>query len=199
MTQQRYKLPDVEKEEIRKPLIFAENPYDTERLDDYEFADRQWDAAYVPGYSELRAENELAVRDGNKPVPMPRLQWIRITKPDGATYVSETDEGMVEWMRLGYRACGLDDLKNHGYGWPPAAGSGPHSDGLIRRGGDLALFIADEHIAERNRAKRRVELGEEAEYVPDSKTGEVVPLDDERADYKGTDIERALRETTPNL
>lgn len=193
-----YKLPDVA-DDLKKPLVFGESVHNTERLDDYEFASRRWDASYVPGFSELRAENELAVKDGKKPVPIPRLQWVRLTKPDGATYVSETDEGMVEWSRLGYRACGLADLERHGFGWPPAAGSGPRPDGTIRRGGDLALFIVDEDIAARNRAERQAELGDETQFIPESKTGEVYPLDDERKDFRGSDIERALKDTTPNF
>ena len=197
-TRNRYPLPEGEGIQ-RKPLIFAESAYGTERLDDMEFADRQWDASYVPGYSELRIENERAVREGRKPVPMPRLQWVRVKKTDGVSTVGTTDEGMLEWIRLGYRACGVDDLREHGFGWPPAAGAGPSPDGLIRRGGDLALFIVDDKIAERNRKARHSELQEEADYVPDSKTGEVYPVNEERKDYRGSDIKRAMDFDLPNL
>lgn len=191
----RYPLPDGEGVQT-KPLIFGQSPYDTERLDDMEYAHRQWDASYVPGYSEARAENEKRLREGKKPIPLPRLQWIRITRPTGREYVSETDEGMVEWTRLGYKACGVDDLRKYGYGWPPAAGAGPSSDGLIRRGGDLALFVIDEVRAERNRVIRRQELSEERSFVPASKTGEVFPLDEERTDLHGS-LKETLDASTP--
>lgn len=198
MTINRYQLPEGEGVQ-EKPLVFGNSAYDSERLDDLDLANRQWDAAYVPGYSEMRVENEKLVRDGKQPVPMPALQWVRITRPDGATTVSETDEGMVEWSRKGYRACGVADLKRYGYGWPPTAGSGPRSDGTIRRGGDLALFIIDEDRADRNRRKRAQELRDEAGFVPESETGEVYPMDDERRDYRGSDIQRAIEQEIPNL
>ena len=194
-----YKLPEGEDFE-KKPLVFGTSAYDPARLDEMEYATRHWDASYVPGYSEARAENEQRVKNGKAPVPMPRLHWLRVTRPDGATYVSDTDEAMVNWVQLGYRAMGLSDLRRYGYGWPPAAGSGPAADGLIRRGGDLALFYVDEEQADRNRLKRAIELGEEAEFVPDTKTGEVYPLDDERQDFRGPDnIRDALRADLPKL
>jgi len=184
MTKPRYSLPDV-KEEISKPLIFGESAYDTDRLDDLDFANRHWDAAYVPGYSEQRVENERRVRDGQPPIPLPRLQWVRIKRPDASTYVAETDEAMVNWRRDGYKSMGLTDLKRYGYGWPPAAGSGPGPDGLICRGGDLALFFIDEVRAERNRLQRESDLREEKDFEPVSKTGEVYADDAERYDEEG--------------
>jgi len=198
MTRNRYSLPDGEGVQT-KPLIFGASAYDTDRLDDLEFSGERFDGSYVPGYSELRTENELAVKDGRKPVPLPRLQWVRIKKPDGATYVPSTDEGMVEWVRLGYRACGVDDLKKYGYGWPPAAGHGPNPDGLICRGGDVALFIVDEERAERNRRAREKELGSESAPDIDTQNRNLVLLDQERKDYTGSEIQRAIQSEVPEL
>jgi len=172
-------------------LIFADGALDTQRLDDYEVASEHFDAAYVPGYSEAKIENELRIRDGKKPIPIPKLQWVRVKRPNGSDYVSETDEGMVNWLRLGFRAMGKEDLEAYGYGWPPAAGSGPDSDGLIRRG-DLALFFVDENRATRNRQKRDIELSTEAEeairkqFDPGERArGKIEPLPDERSDEEG--------------
>ena len=184
MTKSRYPLPPAGKAPS-KPLIFGESAYDTDRLDDLEYANRHWDAAYVPGYSEQRVENEQRVKDGKSPIPMPRLQWVRVKRPNAAEYVSETDEAMIEWSRLGYKAMGRADLERYGYGWPPAAGSGPGSDGLICRGGDLALFFIDEDRADRNRIRRNSQLRDEKDFIPDSKTGEVVPIEEERFDEEG--------------
>jgi hypothetical protein len=135
----------------RKPLIFETNPFDEERLDDIEFAAHQFDPSYVPGYGEKRNENQLRGRDKKPLLEMPRLQWVRITKKSGLQ-VTESDEGMLDWLKLGYKACGVDDLHNMGYGFPPTAHVG--ADGLIRRG-DLALFFVGEDRAERNRLRQK--------------------------------------------
>lgn len=141
----------------RKPLIFEKNPFDEERLDDLEFAALNFDASYIPGYGEARIKNAHRVRDGLPPLPLPRFQWVRISKRGGLT-VTESDEGMVEWLRQGYRACGVEDLESMGFGFPPAGHVG--SDGLIRRG-DEALFFVDAERADRNRI-RQTRINEEA-------------------------------------
>lgn len=135
----------------RKPLIFETNPFDDERLDDFEFSTANFDPSYVPGYGEKRNENQHRLREGKPLIPLPRLQWVRISKRSGLQ-VNESDEGMIEWLRLGYRACGVDDLESLGFGFPPSAHVG--SDGLIRRG-DEALFFVGEDRAERNKLRQR--------------------------------------------
>ena len=187
----RYKLPEVD-EKTSKPLIFGEDPLGDERLDDFQYAMQHRDASYVPGYSEAKQQNELRVKDGKPPIPMPKLQWVRVKRRDGASYVADTDEGMVEWRRLGYKAMGVADLDRYGFGWPPAAGSGPTPDGLICRGGDLALFFVDEERAERNRQARyqtiheteRDSLEKTVEVAPKYK-GKIEPIRDERFDEDG--------------
>lgn len=180
----KYSLPQVDTK-LQKPLIFGGDALDTERLDDFEFAAANFDAAYVPGYSEQRMDNEIRVRDGKKPIPMPKLQWVRIKRPNAADHVSETDEGMVNWLQKGYRSMGLSDLERYGYGWPPAAGSSVSPDGLICRGGDLALFFVDEIRAARNYTRREAELASEGDRIPESRTGEIYPIEDERFDEDG--------------
>lgn len=131
-----------------KPLIFASDPF--EGMDEHlgSFQGGQWDVFYIPNYSELRSNNELRVRDGLAPVPLDRLQWVRISK--GNKDVSETDEAMYQWRRLGYRAIGTAYLTEKGYGFPPNAYLAP--DGTIRIG-DVALFMVPERQAEINRAE----------------------------------------------
>lgn len=189
----RYKLPTGEGVQT-KPLVFGESAFDSDRLDDFEYAMGHRDASYVPGYHEQRVENEMRVKDGKPPIPMPRLQWVRIKRPNAADYVAETDEGMVEWIRLGYKAMGTSDLERYGYGWPPAAGSGPTPDGLICRGGDLALFFIDEERADRNRRAQAQELRDlKSDDLaktfepkdPASARGKIESLADERYDEDG--------------
>lgn len=176
-----------------KPLIFGKSALDDDRLDGFEKALGRYGVTYVPGYSEMKAENELRIKDGNAPIPIPRLQWVRIKRPNAGDYVVETDEGMVEFVRLGYRAMGVEDLDRYGYGWPPAAGSKPNSDGLICIG-DLALFYVDADTAKRNRRIRQAELKEEAQgalekqYEPgaeDIAERKISPLTDDRSDEDG--------------
>ncbi len=135
----------------RKPLIFERNPFDDERLDDIEFSAANFDPSYIPGYGEKRNDNQDRARAGKPLIPLPRLQWVRIAKK-GGFQVNESDEGMLDWLKLGYRACGVDDLASLGFGFPPTAHVG--ADGLIRRG-DLALFFVAEDRAERNRLRQK--------------------------------------------
>ena len=79
----------------RKPLIFAANPFDDTNLDSLEFVDNNWDASYVPGYSELKKDNEIREAKHKKRIDSPRLQWVRISRY-GSGDVSASDEGMIE-------------------------------------------------------------------------------------------------------
>jgi len=169
----------------RKPLVFETNPFDDERLDDVEYASAYYDASYVPGYSEKKAENERRAMEGKPLIPLPRLQWVRIARK-GGRMVTSADEGMIEWQKLGYRACGLDDLESHSFGMPPTASVGP--DGLIRRGGDLALFIVGAERADRNRIRQKRINEEFSSRDPDlsGKTGSVYENVEKRVRQKGT-------------
>ena len=167
----------------KKPLIFASNPFEDERLDDLEFADAKFDASYIPGYGERRNENQHRARDGKPLLEIPRFQWVRISKKGGAA-VTESDEGMLEWLKLGYRACGVEDLENLGFGFPPTAHVGP--DGLIRRG-DLALFFASAKRAERNRLRQKeVNKAYAARGIMTGETDSVYEVEKDRVKTQGT-------------
>ena len=71
MTKQRYPIPT---EGPDKPLVFGESAFDTDRLDDLEYAMGHRDASYVPGYHEQRVENEQRAKDGKSLIPIPRLR-----------------------------------------------------------------------------------------------------------------------------
>lgn len=178
----------------RKPTLFA-NPFDDERLDDMEYADIHWDASYVPVYSDMKRQNDIRVSEGKAPLPIPRLYWGRVNRPDGSQ-VQGSDEGMIELFRLGYRACGIEDLENAGFKMPPTAHVG--ADGLIRRGVDLALFIVGAERAERNRARQRALTRAASEGVPETNSGEIVADDENRSDQYGT-LEELMKQDLPNL
>lgn len=179
----------------RKPLIWADDPLENDRYDDLSFRGAR-DASYVPGYSEKRTENEIRVRDGKPSLPIPRLQWVRGSNRAGED-VSIADEGMMEWRRLGYRACGLDDLESMGFGMPPTAHVGP--DGTIRRQ-DLILFFVDEKRAQRNRIReaslREEHRGEsESPSAPDG----LEVYKDTRAGAAGQSLEDITKLDLPRL
>jgi len=171
--------PDVP----RKPLLFDRNPFDDERLDDLEFAAAHKDGSYVPGYSEIKAENQLRAARGKPLHQTARLQWVRIAKRGGMN-VTESDEGMIDWMRLGYRACGIADLESNGWGFPPTAHVG--ADGLIRRG-DLALFIVGGERADRNRVlQKRINEEFVSREPSGGDSGEIYEVRKERVDQAGS-------------
>ena len=168
----------------QKPLLFATNPFDEDRLDDFTFQSGPRDAFYIPGYSEAKSENETRASKGLPLKPIPRLYFARVTKR-GSVGVTESDEGMVDVMRLGYRACGVGDLKEHGYGFPPAAHVG--ADGLIRVG-DTALFIVGAERAKRNRVVQKRLTEEATQRVPASgdRTDSIYDLPEERRSQTGS-------------
>lgn len=145
-------MADSEKKSApRKPLLFAENPFDDGRTPAAGTIDSEWDGSYVPGYSEAVRENDLRRARGEDPVPIPKLYWARVTGSDGE-YVSQQAEGMFQTLRLGYKAMGLEDLERFGYGMPPMATV--TEDGLISRG-DLALFYVSPERAKQNRERQK--------------------------------------------
>lgn len=136
----------------QKPMLFGDLKFDARALEDVEkFEGENFDWSYVPGYSEQRRMNELRVRDGQKPIPMDKLYWPRVTRVDNSN-VDYREATTVS--RLGYRACSVDDLKERGWGMPPGAHVG--ADGLIRRE-DTALAIVDFDRAEKNLNKQKRE------------------------------------------
>ena len=174
----------------RKPLIFAENPFDTERMDDVENRDANWDASYVPGYSEAKAHNETLAGKGKKAVPIPRLQWIRISNTAGRDLAATNDLQLLNYLKLGYCAMGLADLERYNYKMPPT--STVTAEGLIRRG-DQALFFIDEQRAERNRNRQYKNSG--TQKGPKSDNPAI--YESEREDVTGTLSELAALENKP--
>lgn len=132
-----------------KPLLFGSAGLDAKAIEDIEkFEAMGFDNSYVPGYSEQRILNELAVRDGHKPTAIDRLYWARVSRTDG----SNVDyREAVTVGRLGYRACTVDDLKERGWGMPP--GAHVATDGTIRRE-DTALAIVDSDRARKNKDRQ---------------------------------------------
>ena len=137
---------------MAKPLLFGDTTLDADRIDEIRSQDAAgWDRSYVPGYGEQRRSNELRVRDGKKPIPLDRLQWIRLNHIDGKE-VGERD--MLQWALDGYQFITLQELKDRGYGMPPTAYV--DSQGRIRRE-DLALAFVDNAQARKNKDRQDAE------------------------------------------
>lgn len=152
----------------QKPMLFGNMQFDAAALEDVEkFEGENFDWSYVPGYSEQRRMNEITVRNGHKPTPIDKLYWARVSRVDG-TNVDYREAVTVS--RLGYRACTVEDLKERGWGMPPAAHVAP--DGTIRRE-DTALAIVDSGTAKKNQ-KRQQQMNadfEQRDVMPEGHAG----------------------------
>jgi len=159
-----------------KPLMVGDAIFDAERIESYRNVEASWDRSYVPGYGEKRRENELRVRSGKKAIPMPRLQWLRVSRL-GNEDVDRKD--MLEWALLGYRFVNEEDLESLGFEMPPTA----HVDagGLIRRE-DLALAFVDAEQAARN-AERQAAINAGAMGRP--RGGSIEESKDEQLRHHG--------------
>lgn len=144
-----------------KPLLLGDAAFDAERIDELERTQAHWDNSYVPGYGELRRDNELRIAKGQRPIEHDRLQWIRVGRPNGED-VHNND--MLTWHMMGYQFATAKDLSDRGWGMPPTA----HVDagGRIRRD-DLALALVPAAIAKRN-ADRQAAIN--AEFHNDALT-----------------------------
>lgn len=133
-----------------KPLMFGDKTLDFEQLEAFDqIMEAGWDSAYIPGYSDKRRENEIRVKEGQKPIPLPlRFQWIRASTVNGKA-VATTE--MYNWARLGYRKATKDVLEENGYGMPPAAFVNPDGD-IMKE--DLVLAFVPEDIARRNQSRQ---------------------------------------------
>lgn len=134
----------------KKPLLFGDKSFDAQKMEKMRSVEgRGWDWSYVPGYSEEKRENERRAATGQKPNPIPRLQWVRVSKTNGDDVDYRQN---VTWRTLGYEACTKKDLEKYGWEMPPAGYEAP--DGTIRRE-DLALAIVGSEQAERNRIEQK--------------------------------------------
>ena len=137
---------------MAKPLLFGDATLDADRIEEIRAQDDiGWDRSYVPGYSETRRANELRVRDGKKPIPQDRLQWIRLNHTDGKEM---GDRDMLGWAMQGYQFITMAELEARGFGMPPTAYI--DTQGRIRRE-DLALAFVDNTQAQKNKARQEAE------------------------------------------
>ncbi len=115
------------------------------------------DITYVPGFSDLRREADLARAEGRKPEPLPvNVRWARRTKANG----TPTQERVIVMKGKHYRPVTKKDpeagpvwLK----GMPPAASF--LADGTIASA-DMQLMVCDQQAAQRNAAYKLLRWNE---------------------------------------
>lgn len=128
----------------------------------YQAGGQDRDLTYVPGFSDMRRDRDLAISDvasgkvdrrDAKISPLPvNLRWVRATTPKGApdamkqiasaqngyTTVNKSQVGKTEWLKA----------------LPP--GATVEADGSIRKG-DLVLMVAEGKQAAKNAARRQAQ------------------------------------------
>ena len=161
-----------------KPLLLGDATFDAQRMEDIESIHANWDNSYVPGYSEARQRNELLQRDGKKPVPIPRAQWVPIGNVKGGAI---DRRAILPYARLGYQWTTTDDLESLGWGMPPTAYVA--EDGTIRRE-DTALAHVSAERAAYNAAKQKRE--NEVFHATPTGEGPVETLEDESQSGKAS-------------
>lgn len=151
----------------RKQYVVVEdrNPYG-EEVDESLLNDAGKDSTYIEGYSDVRRQRELDVRDGKRPAPLKhRLQWARAKSFDGQKMDGRR---VMHWQsRKGYRALSYDDAMKLGYrvDQNPAIQKGP--DGMCYLGEQM-LMVADARTAASNLVKLREDQAA-AEQAPRAK------------------------------
>jgi len=141
----------------RKPLLFAEPMYASNRRDGMERRFGAYDMWYIPRYSEERSKNELRAARGEKVTPLPHLVWVRVKHVNGEV-VPHGDTQITNYMRQGAVAMPVDDLESlqrslgaDNLEMPPAAHVDQNNLIVIE---DTALFW----IGHQRRAENQKEL-----------------------------------------
>lgn len=153
----------------RKPLVDANLVTEFGGIEDLESFKAEGiarqDRMYVPGFSEMRVEREMALQQYHKheikaqdvPVLGWNCRWYRCSEPKSG---NPDESRSVGARNEGYRAATKAD---EGQPWmrsiPPGGYVAP--DGTIRNsGGDLILFVCDGQNAARNAMKKKIRTEE---------------------------------------
>ena len=146
----------------RRPRIEVvdRNPYGDD-VDPQAMEDAARDSTFIEGYSDVRSQRELDVRDGKQPAPLKhRLQWARAKSFDGTR---SDGRRMMHWqVDKHYETLKYDDAIKMGYlvDKNPAITKGP--DGLAYLG-ERVLMYATGPVAAANKRKVDGELAEQTQ------------------------------------
>ena len=131
-------------------VVNDRNPYGDE-VDESTMEDASRDSTYIEGYSDVRRQRELDIRDGREPSPLKhRLQWARGKSFDGT---KNDGRRIMHWqVNKRYEMLPYDDAIQMGYGVDknPAITRGP--DGLAYLG-ERVLMYAKGPVAAANLKK----------------------------------------------
>ena len=136
------------------------NPFGDE-FDESILEDPTKDSTYIEGYSDVRRQRELAVRNGERPAPLKhRLQWAR-----GKTFDGSRNDGrrIMHWQtNKRYEMLRYDDAVKMGYrvDLNPAIVRGDDGNAYL---GERVLMYAGAKVAAANLEKVRKDTAELAE------------------------------------
>jgi hypothetical protein len=120
---------------------------------------------------------------GAQPSELPvEFAWLRVSGPGGGDSPGALRELDHYKNAEGFRLATPEDLKRHGYGFPPAARAA--EDGTIRRGPDSALFVRSGEVArmwEAFKAKKQADFegSKPVEFSAGAYSSEVFEEDEE--------------------
>lgn len=141
----------------RRELITVQdrNPYGDD-IDEALLNDPGRDSTFIPGYSDVRTQRELALRRGERPAPLRhRLQWARAKSFDGQRLDGKR---VMHWkVNKKHEPLKYDDAIAMGYrlNENPAITKGPDGYAYL---GEMILMHADARTAATNYAKVRANL-----------------------------------------
>lgn len=146
------------------------NPYG-EDVDEALLNDPGKDSTFIEGYSDVRRNRDLAIRDGKKVPPLKhRLQWARALSFDGT---KADGKRVMHWQsRKGYKPLAYDEAVKLGYRVDrnPAIRKGSDGNAYL---GEQMLMCADARTAATNLLK--VQRDQEAQLAaPQARMDEAV-------------------------
>jgi len=130
-------------------VIVTENPFG-DFPEEQMRGNQSIDRFYLAGYSDVRKERELAVRDGKRPAPLShRFQYVSVQRPDGSANRNKE----AEFRSRGYRPVQYDELGALGID-AVASTCERAADGTVRVASQL-LMVADAAVAARDFQRQR--------------------------------------------
>ena len=138
------------------------NPYGDE-IDEELLNDPGKDSSYIAGYSDVRRNRELDIRDGKQPKPLKhRLQWARAKTTDGT---SSDGARMMHWqVKKGYKPLKYDEALKLDYRLNENPAIVKDVDGYAWLGERMLMF-ADARTAATNLRKVQA-ANDEAQRAP---------------------------------
>lgn len=166
--------------------VHDRNPYG-EDVDERAMQDAARDSTYIEGYSDIRLQRELDIRDGREPAPLKhRLQWARGKSFDGT---KNDGRRIMHWsVNKHYKMLPYDEAIKLGYGVDKNPAITRGADGLAYLGERVLMYaggpvaaanlkkVDQEQQALFNQPRQRMENATEA-FNKNAKGAKAIPFD----------------------